>query len=235
MTVGLLEVKIPDGGAELIPSLAVRKGSPVRVKDGKYHPFRIDGRNVPAIELFSSLAERYGTVHFMDLDGISDRDPDLDLLKDICSGSTSIIADLGVAYSEMVIDVIMAGASDAVISTKSILSLDEIASAYELTENIIVELVLEGRSIVAQDPQIARMDPASFISEMAVLGLNRIILVQSDPKAQSTLDSVKSVREAISKGGELYVDIATVDEASDFGGKARGVILSASKIVGGLG
>lgn len=235
MTLGLLEVDVPDGGAQLIPSLAVRKGSPVWVKDGKYHPFRIEGRNVSARELFSLLAGSYGTIHFMDVDGIADREPNLDLLRDICSGKTSVIADIGVAYSEMIIDAIMAGASDAVVSTKTVLSLDEIASAYELTENMMIELVLEGPSIVAQDDQIAGMDPATFVSEMGMLGLSRIVLVQTDPNAEGIIASVNKVRKALSKEGELYVDIGSADQAAAFGDNARGVLLSASRLVGGLG
>jgi hypothetical protein len=234
MTFGLLDIKMQDGGAKLIPSLAVRRGSPVWVKDGKYHPFRVGGKNLSARDLFSALSQQYDTIHYMDLDGIADHDPDLDLLKDICSGRTSVIADIGVAYSEMIIDAIMAGASDAVVSTKTVISLDDIASAYELTENIMVELVMEGLSIVAQEDGISGMDPASFISEMNLLGLSRIILVQTDPGSLGLTATYEMVQKAIPKGGELFIDIGSAEEASSFAARANGLILSASRMVGGL-
>jgi phosphoribosylformimino-5-aminoimidazole carboxamide ribonucleotide (ProFAR) isomerase len=230
----LIDFDVPSGGAKLVPSLAVRKGSPVWVKDGKYHPFRIEGINVPAREIFSLLSTRFDTVHFMDLDGISEREPDLELLKDICSGKTAVAADLGVPYSDMVIDVIMAGAADAVVSTKTIGSLDEIASSYELTENLILELVLEGMTISAQDPEMSGMDPAAFVKEMVVLGVKRILLVQTDPLGTDIGRSVDIVRKALPKDGELWVDIGSLEDIPVMSGKADALVLSASRMVGGL-
>jgi hypothetical protein len=214
--------------------MAVRKGSPVWVRDGKYHNFRVDGRNVTARELFKALAERYDTIHFMDIDGITEREPDLDLLRDLCYGSTSVVADIGVAYSEMVIDAIMAGASDAVISTKTVLSLDEIASAYELTENIVLEVVLEGGRVVSQDSEVESMAPEEFVKEMALLGIERYILVQTDPAAEPLAMSVDRLLGPIPKGGELWADLDSPHSMGELAAKVHSFILSSSKLVGGM-
>lgn len=224
---------IPDT-IELIPSVAVLKGYPVWVKDERYQPFRHEGERIGAKEIMAALSERFSLIHYMDLGGISKGDVDLDLLRNVCSGSSEIIADTGIAYSEMVIDAIMAGASRVVVSTKSVISLDEIASSFELTENIMVELAWDGKNIIARDTLISHMAPAEFISEMAELGIVDYMVSNMGSGSGPDRDLLKGIRDSFPEGAKIYIGASDPEDLSNTLKPARGAVMSASYLLEGL-
>ncbi|MDG6223940.1 MAG: HisA/HisF-related TIM barrel protein [Candidatus Thermoplasmatota archaeon] len=219
---------------ELIPSVAVLKGHPVWVKDNRYHPFRHEGKRQDAIDIISALSEHFKAVHYMDLGGISKGDVDLDLLRDVCSLSPEIIADTGIAYSEMVIDAIMAGASKAVVSTKSVISLDEIASSFELTENLMVEIAWDGSRIFARDQLITDMTPAEFIYEMADLGITEFIVSNMDAEAGPIEDLLMGIGSSFPKDARVYIGASGLQDLPRIAHPALGALLSASFLLEGM-
>jgi len=227
----LLDVKPGTARARIIPSVAVMKGNPVLVKDERYHPFRDGNSRIGWGDLFKALSSAFGTVHYLDIGGISSQDVDLDLLRGV-SSLAEVWADTGIAYSEMVIDAIMAGAAEVVVSTRSIASLDEIALSYELSENIIIEIDLIQGRIAARDRTISEMGPEAFAAEMRELGLDRFIIASDEGKVDAgLLDRIMAV---LGQGTEVYVSVDSLSEVPVLGDRITGAIISASRIVEGV-
>lgn len=231
----LIDLEPAPGGVRIVPSVAIMKGNPVRVKEGRYHPFKDPDGRIGWADLFKTLSGRYSTIHYLDIGGISSQDVDLDILRGITSFGSEIWADTGIAYSEMVIDAIMAGATEAVLSTRSITSLDEIALAFELSENIVIQVDVEEGKVMARDPTISSMEAVEFLREMSELGLTRFILVGMDTKGQSGMATLSEVRSSLRSGSEIYISVESLDGIEALKGMVEGVIISSSQLIEGIG
>ena len=78
-------------------------------------------------------------IFVLDIDGIETNRPNLSLITRM-SGFKELWVDAAPLTSGGVSDVLISGAEMAVLGTKSMLSLDHLAEAVELSENIIFSL-----------------------------------------------------------------------------------------------
>ena len=108
---------------------ALRGGAPVPLQD-----------LLPVLE---AALERHGKALLWDMDGIEANRPQLDLLRRL--EGLGLWVDAGVRRAEGVIDVLVAGADKAVVGTKSVHDLEELAKAFQLTENILLQVDYDGR------------------------------------------------------------------------------------------
>ncbi|MGA1820454.1 MAG: HisA/HisF-related TIM barrel protein [Thermoplasmatota archaeon] len=224
------------GGFELVPSLAVMGPTPVWVRDDRYNPIRIDGENVSVVKLVSDLAAEFGTVHYIDILGIRKGVVEWDVFWAAVEKSDRIWADMGVIYSDGLIDVIMAGAQEVVVTTKMIDSLEEIVSSFELTENLILQVDYDG-SIVSRDRDIRKMSPGQLIEELASFGMEMFILDDiREGRTSIKRDLLDQVLEKVPEGGRLYAGIEELHEIEELAGAGvSGAIISCSKLLEGIG
>jgi len=223
-------------GFELIPSLAVMGPTPVWVKDDRYNPIRIDGEAVSVVKLVSELAEGFGPVHYLDILGIRKGVVDWDVFRAAVEKSDSIWADMGVIFSDGLIDVIMAGAQEVVITTKMIDSLEEIVSSFELTENLILQIDYDG-SVVSRDRNIRKMSPGQLVEELTTFGMEMFVL-DDIREGRSSIDRgfIDQVVEKLPEGGKVYAgveDLREMEELVEAG--ISGAIISCSKLLEGIG
>ncbi|MBN1540132.1 MAG: hypothetical protein JW939_08310 [Candidatus Thermoplasmatota archaeon] len=222
------------GDLQIIPSLAVMGTAPVWVKDNRYNPLRIDGSGVPLITLVSELGGRYGALHYLDIIGIRRGNVDWGAFRAVADTSESIWADIGIIYSETLIDVIMAGAQEVVVTTKMIDSLKEIVSSFELTENLIVQIDYDG-SVVSKDRTMRRMDPSDLVEELSSFGIEMFIL-DDIREGRDSMDRsfLESVMGAAPEEARIYAgieDLKELKELADTG--LAGAIVSCSKLLEG--
>ncbi|MGA1792786.1 MAG: HisA/HisF-related TIM barrel protein [Thermoplasmatota archaeon] len=221
---------------ELVPSLAVMGPTPVWVKDERYNPVRIDGDSVSVVKLVSELAERFGTVHYIDILGIRKGVVDWEVFRAAVEKSDRIWADMGVIYSDGLIDVIMAGAQEVVVTTKMIDSLEEIVSSFELTENLILQIDYDG-SLVSRDRNIRKMSPGQLVEELSSFGMEMFILDDiREGRASIDRGFLDQVIDKMPEGGKVYAgveDLREMEELAEAG--ISGAIVSCSKLLEGIG
>jgi phosphoribosylformimino-5-aminoimidazole carboxamide ribonucleotide (ProFAR) isomerase len=222
-------------GFELIPSLAVMGSTPVWVKDDRYSPIRIDGSSVSVERLVKELSDEFGALHYLDILGIRRGVVEWELFRSAVEKGGNIWADVGVVFSEGLIDVIMAGAQVVVVSTKMIDSLEEIVSSFELTENLFLQIDYD-RSILSKDKNIRNMSPGELIKEMASFGMENFIL-DDIREGRERIDRkfLQDVVRHLPSGGSVYAGIEDLDEIEDLAGSGiSGAIISCSKLMEGV-
>ncbi len=229
-----LEVEIPRD-FELIPSLAVMVNTPVMVRDEKYSPIIIKDEKIDAVSLSKALSEEFGSVHYLDILGIRKGVVEWNLFQEIVERCDDLWADVGIIYSDGLIDVIMAGAKTAIITTKMIDSMHEIVSSFELTENLILQLDHDKR-LVSKDQEVRTMGPVKLVEEMVSFGMNKFILDDIRPERKRTdPDLILEVLSALPNDGKLYVGIEEIDEIEELANTGvKGAVISCSRVIEGL-
>jgi phosphoribosylformimino-5-aminoimidazole carboxamide ribonucleotide (ProFAR) isomerase len=234
MAMEFLEVDVPEG-FELIPSLAVMGATPVLVRDNRYSPIQIGDSKPGVISLARSLSEKFGTIHYLDILGIRRGIVEWNLFQEVVDKSSDIWADVGITFSDGLIDVIMAGASNAVITTKMIDSISEIVSSFELTENLVLQLDHDG-AVISKDKAIRDMTAGELVGEMASFGMERFILDDiKEGRRGMDLDLLSEISEKLPENGRLYIGIEELEELKElFDAGVGGAIISCSKLIEGI-
>ncbi|MEW5760739.1 MAG: HisA/HisF-related TIM barrel protein, partial [Candidatus Thermoplasmatota archaeon] len=119
-----------------IPFFTISNGKLLVERNGTYEELLYDNEVVDCCELSEFLHQKFENIYVIDLDGIIKNTPQIHLLKKIFSfGNTWI--DCGLRYADDGIDIFTAGASYVVLSTKTIMDINELDYALELSDNII--------------------------------------------------------------------------------------------------
>ncbi|MGA1866156.1 MAG: HisA/HisF-related TIM barrel protein [Thermoplasmatota archaeon] len=222
------------GDLQIIPSMAVMGATPVWVKDNRYNPLRIEGSNIPLVKLVSELGGRYEALHYLDIIGIRRGNVDWDAFRAAADRSEGIWADIGIIYSEGLIDVIMAGAQEVVVTTKMIDSFKEIVSSFELTENLVVQIDYDG-SVVSKDRTMRGMTPSELVEELSSFGIEMFILddirENRDAVDRKFLESVMKTAPGEARIYAGIEDLKELEGLVDTG--LAGAIVSCSKLLEG--
>ena len=221
-------------GFRLIPSLAVMGKVPVWVMEGKYKPIISDGDTVTAVSLARALQKGFSILHYIDIFGMTKGDVEWNMIQSIMD-TGEVWGDVGAVDSDSIIDVIMAGATEAVVSTKMIHSLDEIASCFEMTENLIVQIDYED-GVLARDELMRRMTAPQLVEELVSLGVERFIMNDmTEGREHISKELIERIDRYIPREGAVFVDaldLSEVEEVDDRG--ASGAVISCSRLIEGL-
>lgn len=230
-------VKIPrlSKGFQLIPSMAVMGKSPVWVMNGKYNPIKVGGKTVSPVEISRDLSNDFDILHYLDITGIRGGTIQWNIFQEVMDIFNESWADIGATFSDSIIDPLMSGASSAIISTKMMDSIEEIAGSFELTENIIVQIDVED-GIVTKDPIIKKMTVKELIRELSSLGIDTFILEQlGNDRNDSKKPMITEALGALPAGGRLFVGIDDIKEAKELDEMGiDGAIISVSRLIKGL-
>ncbi|MCD6383520.1 MAG: hypothetical protein J7L88_03560 [Thermoplasmata archaeon] len=212
----------------VVPSVSIMRKKIVIVKNDQYQPISDGEKPLAPEEIVEDLLKRFSRVHILDLLGIQRDAPQWDVIKNLCEVGP-IWADVGAATSDSVIDVIMAGAEAAVLSLKFLESLDEVASALELTDNVVVQIDLEER-ILGPDKLKRFRGMKELIQELSILGVKRIIIYDHKNKPDGSLPPTTP------KDVELYWAAKTLKEGEEaLNAGYSGTIVSLGHLLGGEG
>lgn len=231
----LIDIPRLSKGFQLIPSLAVMGRSAVWVNNGRYNPINISRRALSPVEIAKGLSGKFETIHYLDITGIRGGTIQWNIFQEVMEISNEGWADIGATFSDSIIDPLMSGASSAVISTKMMESIEEIAGAFELTENIITQIDID-EGIVSKDPIIKDMSVGELVRELGSLGIDTFILVDlSSGGGRIKRPVITEALAALPTGGRLYIGI---DDLSDLKGIDEmgldGAIISVSRLLKGL-
>ena len=221
-------------GFRLIPSLAVMGKVPVWVDEGRYRPIALEGETLTPASLARALQKGFSALHYIDIFGLTRGEVEWNMVQSIMD-TGDVWGDVGAVDSNSIIDVIMAGATEAVISTKMISSLDEIASCFEMTENLIVQIDYDD-GLLARDERMKGMTAPGLVEELVSLGVERFIMNDmTEGRKHISKELIEKVDRYLPGEGELFVDVLDLSEVDDVDGRSvSGAIISCSHLIEGL-
>jgi hypothetical protein len=133
-----------------------------------------DGRGVDLFDFVDFLQEGFGRLYVVDLDGLDRNRPQLDYLQEITK-DTDVWVDAGVPDADSVIDIVVAGARRAVVSTGRFSGPDELDRALALTGELVVEVEIDPHGAARAAPAWgAAVEPIA--ARVRAAGIPEVIL-----------------------------------------------------------
>jgi hypothetical protein len=147
--------------------------------DGAREARRSDGGAVDLFEFVDYLSETFQRLYVVDLDGLDRNRPQLDYLQEITK-DTDVWVDGGVSDADGVIDIVVAGARKAVVSTIRFDGPEELERALGLTPELVVETELDaGGHVLGRSGWGTEIDPLA--ARVRGMGISDLILSPPEP------------------------------------------------------
>ncbi|MCI4351518.1 MAG: HisA/HisF-related TIM barrel protein [Thermoplasmata archaeon] len=184
----------------LLPTLLLGKGKVmVPGPDGPVAARGTDDALLDVFETADGLAEQYGGLYVVDLDGIEHGAPQLDFLQEIARG-LELWVDAGPKNAGEVADILVAGATRAVISTARVRSPVEVRRAWRLSPELAFEIETGPGGVLARHAPWVGADPLAIAREVREIGLTDVVLSPREGPVDWSL-----VRR-LAEGGPTWVD-----------------------------
>lgn len=208
-------------GPLLVPLIFIERGMIVFPSEpGRHEPVRdAAGQPVDVFDAADVLFARYRRLYVVDLEGVERGRPQFEFLQEIGRGQDMWV-DAGPRNAEEVTDVLVSGASRAVLSTTTLSGAREIARSLKLTSELVMEIAWEDPAIVARDPKLASAKVEQLAQEVRERGIPEVVL---SPRSASIDWAIVSL---VAQGGPTFVLRPTL--ASDLSD------LTASGAAGGI-
>jgi uncharacterized protein related to proFAR isomerase len=162
-----------------MPAISILNGTIVITRNNKYESLTIDNKIPDALDLIELITEKYETIYLADINGLNEKKPQINLIRNL-TDFCEIWLEAGVVEAENIYDLLVAGAQNLVLSTKTLDSLMELANAFELSENLVFEIDYSEGSIISPNTQLRDMPPNKLAQELKDIGLDRIIFADLD-------------------------------------------------------
>jgi phosphoribosylformimino-5-aminoimidazole carboxamide ribonucleotide (ProFAR) isomerase len=179
-----------------------------------------DGKPIDLFETADRLTAEYGRIYIYDLEGIRHGTTQLDYLQEI-SREAELWVDAGIEDAGDATDIIIAGASRAVLSTARLRRASELDRAWKLTPEIVLEIRYQSGELKApaDDWSVTAAEIAARARKLGVTDL--ILQFRGGPVAW---DSVRQ----LAGGGPTWVagDLSLEETSGVEGTGASGAIFS---------
>jgi uncharacterized protein related to proFAR isomerase len=161
-----------------IPAISVMDKTIVLAQGSEYESLTIDDEVPDALDLIELITENYEIVYITDINALMKSDPQIKFIRSV-SDFCEVWLDGGVFNCESVYDLLVAGAQEVVVSSKTMENLMELAKACDLSENIIFELDFSA-GVVSPNAQLQNMTPKKLAEEIKDLGISKLIFADLD-------------------------------------------------------
>lgn len=186
-----------------IPAISLMDKTIVLAHGKKYETLTIDEKVPDALDLIEIVTENYNTIYMMDINGLTKSKPQMNLVKEL-SEYCEVWLDAGVSTSEDVYDLLVAGAHEVIVSSKTLKDLFELARAYELTEKIIFEIDY-AQGVISPNSQLMNMQPDILAEEVNDIGINRIIFADLDRIGTNKALERRIIQSLVAKDLQVFV------------------------------
>ena len=188
---------------DIIPAVSVQRGRIVRAKDNRYIPLSFRKVRPDMLDLIDILYETFEVILILDLDGIYRNKPSVDLYKKI-SQLGDFWIDGGVRYCDTVIDILVTGAQNVVLSTKTLTDMNELREAYELSENIVFGLDYNN-GILSPDEMLRTRPPVEVLKDVKEMGIETCLFADLSRVDSEKPLEIDLIRQMAGSGMNLYV------------------------------
>ncbi len=193
----------PPAGAFLLPRVYLHRGYLVLPEGEEFAPATdANGEPLDIFDVADSFFGRYHGIYVVDLDGVQSGRPQFDLLQEISRGQEMWV-DAGPRNADQVMDVLVAGATRAVVSTRTLGGLDEIPGILQITGEFALELPVRGGEVVFRRPRDQVRDPRSTVEAAFSGGVPTVLLELSDQPVDWELVQGLTERGAVYVGGSF--------------------------------
>ncbi|HTT73155.1 MAG TPA: HisA/HisF-related TIM barrel protein [Thermoplasmata archaeon] len=169
----------PDRAAtlpRLVPCLLLRNGRVCLPGTDGPRPVRTAGGGfLDPFDVVDQLTPKYRVLYVVDLDGIEHGDAQLDYLQEL-SRDMSLWVDAGVRRADQAIDVLVAGARRAVLSSAYLEGPRELKRAWRLSTEYLFEIEIAGGSVVGATDGWTVHDPYEMLRAVREVGLERFVV-----------------------------------------------------------
>jgi hypothetical protein len=203
-----------------MPCLLLDRGKVYRA--GPRGPVPIFDRRERPIDLFDvidGLSAQHRMLYLVDLGALEGHDPQLDYIQEV-SRDIGLWVDAGVRTAEQAIDVIVAGAQKATLSSARIRGPAELKRAWELSTNLVFEVEIWDGAMTPVDPRWETRDPPTLAAAARSLGPPEVIL------SFRGADPDWNLASTVSRGGPTWLagSIAPADASKIAACGAAGAI-----------
>jgi hypothetical protein len=144
-------------------------------EEGPVPAHAADGGSLDLFDLTDRLMAEYHRVYLVDLDGIELDRPQLDYLQEIVRGGDAWV-DAGVRTADQAIDVLVAGAQRAVLSSAFLTSDRELRRAWRLSSDLVFEVEVRAGVVSSSIPVWSGQAPMPFAAAVRGVGPQDIIV-----------------------------------------------------------
>ena len=184
----------------LMPCLMMRRGQvclpgpsgPVRISDAH-------GGAVDPFDVLDRLRAHHSRIYLVDLDGIERNDAQLEYVQEF-SRDVDLWVDTGVPTAEAAIDVLVAGAERAVLSSAALAGPQELKRAWRLSTDWVFEIELVGGGARTRRRYWESTEPLALAETARGIGLSDLVLSPREEEPDWNL-----VR-ALSAGGPTWIN-----------------------------
>jgi len=190
----------PDGPAGgLVPCMLLRRGQVCRPgENGPTPALSAAGGPLDPFDVIDRIVRDYSLLYLVDLDGIERTEPQLDYIQEF-SRDIALWVDGGVRDADQSIDILVAGAQRAVVSSALLEGPEELERAWGLTTELAFEIALDGGSLHAR-PEWKPTSPLGLAKTVREIGLGQIVLSPRNAPVDW------AVVRSIAGGGPTWVD-----------------------------
>jgi phosphoribosylformimino-5-aminoimidazole carboxamide ribonucleotide (ProFAR) isomerase len=181
--------------------------------------------NVDSHGAIDKLLADFEKVLIVDMNGVHNNRPKLDFIRDY--EKKSIWVDGGARKADNAIDLFIAGAERVVLRTETLVSMEELRKAHDLSDQLVFELDLTDGRTVNGLPDFQGRRPEDLLKEVAQIGVRSCIYLDESGSVPSP-----SILHGLPDDFELYVgllhksDSARLDDSG-----IKGIIVDAKELV----
>ena len=184
----------------MVPCLLIRRGEVcLPGPDGPVPARRASGGEFDIFDIVDRLSPHFPLLYLADLDGLEENDPQLEYVQEL-SRDMSLWVDSGVRKADQAIDVLVAGAQKAVLSSAYLRGPKELRRAWRLSTELVFEVETVDGRLGKVDPSWETTDPVEIVRMAREVGVGSVVLSPRETDPDWSLVS------ALSAGGPTWVD-----------------------------
>jgi len=217
---------------DVVPTVSIKDGEVVIVRKKKYERLEDEDGEPLAPALFvEQVLKQYKRILLVDINGIERNRPQVELIQDIAELG-EVWLDPGIRHADGIIDLLVCGVEAVVMATKTVAGVDQLAAAFEMSENIYLSIDWDG-AVLGGDESIKHMNPRSLADIAKNIGVKKLIFTDlgRGPKKKGLESEIikelaKGPIPLYVGGGVVKKDLGEIERLG-----AKGALLSVLSIV----
>ncbi len=204
---------------DILPRILVIKGEIVYQEGDEYFSMDVD-----ALQVINRMLDEHGKALIVDLVGVFNNRPRLKFIKEF--ETKPIWVDAGARLAENVIDIFVAGAEKVVMNTRTLVGMDEVKKANELSDQLVFQVdAIDGKTVALAEE--FERSPRNLLEEAAQIGLDVGIYME-----EGRGDPYPSMLHGLSDGLELYLGTLTRSDPARYAETGiRGIVVDVKELI----